>query len=223
MRAKSSRHIVLAFVLLATRLSFAQAPPPPKTVLSVDGYAGEAPVVRINGKSYVEIDALARATNGTVSFQTNRITLSLPAPGAVAAPGQEAAAPKLSKPFLRTVIDEMSVLAEWRAGLANAIQSNGTITEQWADGYKRNADSRLELASTAASTEQDRSLLAMLRTESNNIHALSDKYVGLRKSQSFVDQDALKDDALDQQVESCASGLTAVATSGQFVDVGSCH
>ena len=222
MSAKSSRHIVLAFVLLATRLSFAQALPP-KTVLSVEGYAGQAPVLRINGKSYVEIDALARATNGTVSFQTNHITLSLPAPGAVAATGQQAPAPKLSKPFLRMVIDEMSVLAEWRAGIAAAIQGNGAITEQWADGYKRNADGRLELAATTASTEPDRSLLAMLRTESSNVHALSDKYVGLRKSQSFVDQDALASDALNQQVESCAQGLTAVATSGQFLDVGACH
>jgi hypothetical protein len=220
MSAKSCRYIVLAFVLLATRLSFAQAPPP-KTVLSVDGYAGEAPVLRINGKSYVEIDALARATNGTVSFQANRITLSLPAPGAVSAAGQ--VPPKLSKEFLRTTIDEMSVLAEWRAGIAAAIQGNSAITEQWADGYKRNADSRLELAATAASTEPDRSLLALLRTESNNIHALSDKYVGLRKSQSFVDQDALASDALNQQVENCARGLAAVATSGLFADVGACH
>jgi hypothetical protein len=169
----------------------------------------------------VEIDALARATNGTVSFQANRITLSLPAPGAVSAAGQ--VPPKLSKEFLRTTIDEMSVLAEWRAGIAAAIQGNSAITEQWADGYKRNADSRLELAATAASTEPDRSLLALLRTESNNIHALSDKYVGLRKSQSFIDQDALASDALNQQVENCARGLAAVATSGLFADVGACH
>jgi hypothetical protein len=220
MNATSTRNIVLACLLVAPKLGFAQTPPP-KTVLTVEGYAGQAPVMLINGKSYVEIDALARATNGTVSFQPNHITLSLPAPGAV--PAQADATPKLSKEFLKALIDEMSVMGEWRAGIANAIQSNGALTEQWADGYKRNADSRLDLASTAASTEPDKTLLSLLRTESNNVHALSDKYVALRKNQSFVDQDALERDPLNQQVQTCASGLAAVATSGQFADVAACH
>jgi hypothetical protein len=222
MSATSCRNIVLTLLLIAPRVGLAQTPPP-KTVLSVEGYAGQAPVVQMNGKSYVEIDALARATNGTVSFQGNHITLSLPAPGAASASGQAPAVPKLSKAFLDSAIAELSLLGEWRAGIANAVQSNGAITEEWAGGYKRNADSRLELAATAASTEPDKSLLGLLRTEASNVHALSDKYVGLRKSQSFVAQDALASDALDQQIQSCASGLAAVATSGQFVDVGACH
>ena len=222
MSAISSRSIVLAFLLFALRLCFAQTLPP-KTVLSVEGYAGQAPVVQINGKSYVEIDALAHATNGTLSFNANHITLALPAPGAVSVPGQADPTPKLSKEFLRALIDEMSVMEEWRAAIANAIQSNGPMTGQWADGYKRNSDSRLELAATRASTESDRSLLSLLRTESNNIHALSDKYVALRKSQSFVDQDALESDPLNQQIQTCARGLAAVASSGQFVDVSTCH
>jgi hypothetical protein len=223
MTATSCRNIILAFFVSSPGLGFAQTTPPTKTLLSVEGYAGQVPVVQINGKSYVEIDALARATNGTVSFQPNHITLALPAPGAVSVPGQADPTPKLSKEFLRAVIDEMSLLAEWRSGIANAIQSNGQITEQWAEGYKRTAGTRLELASTRAATEPDKSLLSLLRTESNNIHALSDKYVALRKSQSFVDQDAVENDSLNQQIETCARGLSAVAASGQFVDVIACH
>ena len=222
MKANSSCCISLAFLFLASGVGWAQTQTS-KTVLSVEGYAGQAPVVQMNGKSYVEIDALARAVNGTVSFQANHMILALPAPAAAAAQGQAVKPPKLSREFLKAVIDEMGVLADWRAGIAGAIQSNGAITDQWADGYKRNADSRLELAAAAAATEPDKSLLALLRTESTNVHAMSDKYVGLRKSQSFVDQDALDRDPLNQQIQSCASGLGSVASSGQFADVAACH
>jgi hypothetical protein len=219
---KSLLNISLAFLALAPTLTLAQTPQP-KTMLSVEGYSGQAPVVRINGKTYVEIDALARATNGTVTFQAGHIILSFPPPGAVSAPGHADSTPKLSKDFLKALIDELSVIGEWRAAIANAIQGNGPVTEQGMEGYKRKTDNQMALTSTTASTQPDKDLLSLLRTESNNIHALSDKYVALGKTQSFVAQDALESDSVDQQVQTCARGLAAVAASGQFVDVSTCH
>ncbi len=44
----------------------------------VAGHTGQAPVTHLNGGSYVAIDALARLTNGSLSYQGNQITLTLP-------------------------------------------------------------------------------------------------------------------------------------------------
>lgn len=45
--------------------------------LVVSGQPGQAPVLQIGGKSYVNIEALARLTNGALSFEGNQITLTL--------------------------------------------------------------------------------------------------------------------------------------------------
>ncbi len=176
-------------------------------------------MTQINGKFYVEIESLARATNGTLSFQANEVTLSLPAPGAVAG----APADRLSKEFLRAAIEEMSAIGDWRTGLASAVQSGSPLTRDWADSYRRNADSRLSLASTAVTSEADRNLLALLRSEFGNMQALSDRYVALHKSQTFVSPDAMDGDALNRQIQNCAQGVASLTAGGQFTDVASCH
>ena len=52
--------------------------------LVVSGQPGQIPVLQINGRSYVSIDALARLANGSLSFKGNQITLSLPGTAASA-------------------------------------------------------------------------------------------------------------------------------------------
>jgi hypothetical protein len=52
---------------------------------------------------------------------------------------------------------------------------------------------------------------------------LSNKVLAARKNMNYISADALKDDALNQQILSCARSLAAMASSGQFQDDGSCH
>jgi len=52
--------------------------------LLINGQTGQAPVVRMQGKSYVELEALARLTHGSLSFSGNQVTLTLPSSGATA-------------------------------------------------------------------------------------------------------------------------------------------
>jgi hypothetical protein len=51
------------------------------TVLVLNGYSGTVPVMQVNGKNYVNVEALARVTNGSMSFNGNQIVLTLPAAG----------------------------------------------------------------------------------------------------------------------------------------------
>jgi hypothetical protein len=219
-----SRDKLLSLIMLTPMLGLAQ-PAQPKvtaTTLTVKGYSGQAPVIQVNGKTYVEIEALARLTNGTLSFQGNQTTLS-PGSGATAAAAQTERRPGVSKEFLKAVIEEMSVIGEWRTGLVNAVENTNPLTQDWADGYRRNADSKLALASTAVATDPDRSLLVLVRSEFNNMQALSEKYVVLRKNQTFVSPDSLDNDPLNQQIQNCGHGLASQTAGGPFVDVAACH
>jgi hypothetical protein len=207
------------FILLAPAVTLAQTTPA-VTKLTVKGYPGQAPVIQANGKSYVEIESLARVTNGTLSFQGNQVILTLPAGGAVPA----AAPPEgLSRDFLRAVIAEMSAIENWRAALVNAIQNNNPFAQDTADGYRRAADSRLSLAATTVTTEPDKNLLPLLRSEFTNMQTLSDRYVAMHKNQTYVPPDSLDNEPLNQQIQNCAHGLSSLSAGGPFVDVAACH
>ena len=62
--------------------------------LIVTGQPGQIPIVQMNGKSYVDIDALARLTNSSLSFKGSQVILTPPD----SAPSTAQAAPEHSAP-----------------------------------------------------------------------------------------------------------------------------
>ena len=222
MRAISFHHGVLALLVLLPELGLSQAPLQ-KTTLTVKGYPGRAQVIQVDGKSYVEIESLARLTNAPVSFQANQITLTLATPVAIPAPAQTDQPARLSKGLLQAGIEEMTVLGEWRTAVVNAVQNNNPIAEDGLDSYRSNAASKLAVASTTVVTEPDRNALLLLNNEFKNMQKLSAQYVAARKSLTYISTDSLDNDPLNQQIQNCAQGLASLTASGQFQDVATCH
>ena len=182
-------------------------------------------MLQINGRSYVDITALARLINGSLSFKGNQVILTLPGSGdntpSPAAATQPASA--FSKDFLRAGIEEMSVIREWRSALLDAVQNGYPVTDAFVATYRGQASTSLRLASVAASTDADHSAFQLLSNEFDNMQKLSNKVLAARKDMNYISADALKDDPLNQQVLTCARSLAAMASSGQFQDDGSCH
>ena len=219
------RKLMLLVLLLAPESTFSQAPTPIGS-LTVSGHPGQAPVVQVDGKSYVEVESLARLTNSTIGFQGNQITLTLaaPSPAPVATPpARPPVRTGFSRDFLRAGIEEMTVIREWRIAIVNAVQNNYPISEDWVSGYRRTADSKLQLASAAASTDSDRSGAALLGNEFTNMQKLSDKYLNLHKNMTYISTNSFDNDQLDQQVLECSRGLASLAANSQFEDVPTCH
>lgn len=65
----------LSLILLLSLSAFAQDAQQNLTLV-VSGQPGEAPIVQMNGKSYVDIDALARLTNSSVTIKGNQVILT---------------------------------------------------------------------------------------------------------------------------------------------------
>jgi hypothetical protein len=202
-------------ILLAPAIALTE---PQKVTLQVKGFTGTAPVVQLNGKAYVELESLARITNSAIRFQGNQVLLAW---GAGASDGEPA--PALSKSMMRAGVDEMSAISEWRSALATAIQTSAPVTEDWAAQYERNVENKLALVGTAAASENDRNALPLFRAAADHMKALSDKYVAMRKSLSYIPPDSLVDDLLDRQVENCAQGLRSMTASGQLQDLSPCR
>jgi hypothetical protein len=79
------------------------------------------------------------------------------------------------------------------------------------------------LTSVAATTPADRNAYQLLNNVYQTMGKLSDKYVKMRASMTYIAPDALQNDELNQRIMTCAHSLGAMAASGQFSDEASCH
>jgi hypothetical protein len=226
MRKKPSLAALIPLtILIVPILALSQAAQQTRTLI-VNGQPGQATVVQVNGRSYVDVEALARITNGSLGFNGNQITLTLPSAASAPAAAASTNPPPdagLSKGFLKAGIEAMSLVREWHSALANAIKNGFPISGAWLAGYRAQAVPALRLASVAASTDSDRSAFQLLTNAFNFMDKLSNQYVAARQSLDYISPDALDNDPLDQKLVNCGHSLAAMVASGQFVDDGSCQ
>ena len=225
-RRSSLATSILVIFLIVPVLALSQAVQETRTLI-VNGQAGEVAIVQVNGRSYVDLEALARVANGSLGFNGNQITLTLPgAPGMLPPATSATSTPAnsgLSKDFLTAGIEAMSLVREWHSTLANAIQNGFPIAANWLAGYRIQAAKGLRLASVAASTDSDRSAFQLLTNAFKLMDRLSNQYVAAAQSSTYIPPDSLSNDSLDQKLLNCGHSLASMVASGQLVDDGSCQ
>jgi hypothetical protein len=225
-RRPSGTTLLLAVFMIVPALALCRAAQAPQTLI-VNGQPTHISVVQMNGHSYVDLEALARAANGSLSFNGDQITLTLPGAGGTPAPAPASANlasnSEFSKGFMRAGIEQMTVIREWRTALANAIQNQFPITDEWLSVYRGQATTALRLSFVAISTDSDRNAYQLLNSEFENMKLLSNNYVTARQSMNYIDPNSLTNDPLSQKILNCAHSLAAMAANGQFQDDGSCQ
>jgi hypothetical protein len=198
------------------------------SALLIEGQQGQARVIQVQGKTYVEVEGLARITAGSLRFAGSQIILTLPG-GANAAPQteQSASAPEravgLSRPFLTAGIESMREILEWHAALKTGIERGYPLSDVWFGHFRRQVQSNLKQAEAAASTDMDHRALPLLTNEFNTMDALTDRYLKIAASRDYLAPDSLNSDPLDQKLLTCWQSLTSTASSNQFADDGSCQ
>jgi len=232
----SPTNVVLLLVLLAGVVCLSAAE---RHTLIINGQSTDVPVIFVADHPYVGLEALAKALNGSVSSSGPMVALSLPTSAAdrasspsptatvvapAPAPAQAAPSnPGFSRGFLNAGIEQMSTLREWHTALQTAIQTGIPLSEGLLQPYRARATTNLRLASIAATTTADRDAYQLLNNVYLNMAKLSDKYVNMRASLTYIAPDALQNDELDQRIMNCGHFLGTMAASGQFSDDGSCH
>src|SRR5436190_11869086 len=106
--------------------------------VTINGQSGDAAIVSVNGREYIDVQALVRITNGSIGFQNGATTLTLPTSDG----GQTSASAdrnRLSRDFMKAGIEEITVLREWASPLATAIQNGFPVTESWVSEYREKA------------------------------------------------------------------------------------
>jgi hypothetical protein len=223
------RPVIFGAVLLMVATAMAQSQHERET-LSVQGYQGQASVIRYQGRVFVDAEALAQITTGSLSFEKNRIILTLPGPDGSSS-SDDAHTAGFSRPFVKAAIEAMASIREW-GGILQVIVQNGYPVEKTTAGntiaaYQGRAADSVALASTAASTDSDYRGLELLRNEFNNVQAWSDAFVKARSSMSAVNltmsESPLKEDQEAQKLVACGQFLAQMFAGGTFQDDAACH
>lgn len=233
---RSIARIVAAIVFLILPVVASAQNAATSQTLIVNGQSGLVPMIQVKGRSFVDLEALARAAGGSISYAGNQVALSIPGstgpatnttsgapPSAPPSASAPASNPGFSKGFLNAGIEAAATLREWHATLASAIQNGYPFTANSFAGYRMQSQTNLRLASVAATTDSDRGAYQLLNNEFQNMSKLSDRYVDQRANMTYISPDSLQNDGLNQRFIACGRSLGAMAGSGQFNDDGSCH
>lgn len=224
------RDASLTWLLLALASGIAWAQTKPQTLV-INGVSGQAAVAQIEGRAYVDVAALAHIANASLSFQPNRIVLTLPSSAANAPvalpPAEHVDNSALTRDFMKAGIEEIALMREWASPLAYAIQNGLPITEEWVADYRASAAQGLSMASVAAATDADRNAFQLLSNEFDAVREWSNKLVEARKSMDTakysISSGALREDPLSQKIIACGHFLASMLGSGSFQDNPSCH
>jgi hypothetical protein len=205
---------------------------PQREELSIQGYSGQATVVRSQGRALVDVQDLARLTNGSLSFEGNRITLTIPPSSSTEQPNRDSAGESgFSPAFRRAAIEAMASIREW-GGMLKVIVENGYPVGRAMAGntiraYESRAADSLALAGAAASKEDDHRALELLTSEFTNIKSWADHFVDARNSLNAAElstsEDPLKNDEDAQKLLGCGQFLAHMFASGTFQNDAICR
>jgi hypothetical protein len=231
MHSRSSEWWIIVAVVAFSGVALAQANHLKRTLV-INGQSGDATIVQINGRSYIDLETLARIANGSLAFQGNQIVLTIPSSSAdvpaMVPADRQPTAPGLSNDFMRAAIQDLATIKEWYSTLAYAIQRGVPGDGSRVFIYRDKAAQGLKLATVAASNDPDQSALQLLTTHFNNVQKWSNTLVESRKSLGTANYsmsaNALNDDPLYQTITRCSQFLATMLPGGKFEDDGSsCH
>jgi hypothetical protein len=230
LRIMKLRTVMVGAMLMVVVMAMAQTQRQ-REALSIEGYTGQANVIRFQGRAFVDVQDLARITNGSLSFEKGRITLTLPGRDASEPVADGAGESSFSRPFMKAAIEAMASIREWGGTLLVTVQNGYPVGNTMAGNtiveFQNRAADSVALASAAASTEADYRGLELLRNEFNNVQAWADRYVTARNSLSAANltmsESPLKEDQEAERVVRCGQFLARMFAGGTFEDDAVCH
>lgn len=223
MFSSMKRPMVVGVILMSAVMALAQTQFQRET-LSVQGYQGQATVIRDHGRVFVDVQDLARITKGALSMGGDRIMLTL-------APNDASEPAGFSPAFTRAAIEAMASLREWGGTLQVVVENGYPVAKSMGGNsiraYEGRAADSIALAAAAASTESDHRGLELLTNQFNNLRAWAERFVDARNEMRAVNlttsEHPLKDDDEAQKIMHCGQFLAQMFAGGTFQDDAACH
>jgi hypothetical protein len=193
----------------------------PDKQLLVNGKSTNAVVLQVGGHSYIDIEVLAQITNGSVKFEKNQIVLIIPNSNFDANSPQ--ATPALSKDAGIATLAEMK---EWKGVLGTMVTFGLAADGSWGQIYHERAQTSLQQATVAASTNSDHNALQLLGNQFANLAKWESAFLAERQNHNgarSVAPNSLQNDPVLTKFSNFGKFLTTMLGSGIFADNPSCE
>jgi len=213
----------------------------PTRTLIVNGQTLDAGVVLVEGRSYVDIEGLAEGMGGSVTFEANQISLTIPGPppsAALQTPPPSAApqtpppstAPQtpegLSKDFQKIAVFTLAEMREWKGAIGTVVTSGIPVVGTWSQDYHDRGEADLMQAALAVSTEPDRQALQLLQQQFTRLSEWADTVLGEREALNAdrtINPNSLQNDQSLAKISQCGQFLSSMIVSGTFSNDSSCY
>jgi hypothetical protein len=203
----------------------------PLRTLVVNGRTVDTAIVEVEGRSYVDIEGLAQIIGGSVTFEPNQITLTLPEPAPAATPADASAtappgADDMSKQFQQNAVFTLAEMREWRGAISAVVTSGVPVVGTWPDDYHDRVGNDLLQATLAASTVQDNQAVQLLQQEYALLTDWANQVLSERKALDAarsIDPNALESDQALAKISKCGQFLSSMIVGGNFYDDSSCQ
>ena len=213
--------LFIGFTLSLATVLFAQRASDIK--LLVNGKVINAAVWQVDGRSYVDVETLARLTNGSVKVEPNQILLTIPDSGPDAGAPQNTLG--LSKGFASEAVTALAEMKGWKGALGTMVTYGLAIDGTWAQAYRDQVEASIARASVAATTSSDHSALQLLNNQFAHLAKWESDFIAERKALNgakTVDQNALQNDPALTNISACGRFLSVMLMSRIFADNASC-
>ncbi len=227
---KTKRPVILASVLVMLA-AMANAQTEKRTeALSVGGSSAPVTVLESQGRTFVDIQELAKATGGSVAFEEDKIVLVLPR-GENSTIAEDDAASRFSPAFRSSAIEAMASIREWGGMLMTIVRTGYPVGDSLAGNtlaaYEGRASDAIALASTVASTDSDNRGLELLKSEYSKVEAWSHRFVEARNSLHATylstSEHAINDDQDAQKAIRCGQFLQHMFANGALQENTECR
>jgi hypothetical protein len=192
--------------------------------LEVNGHTGQAIVYQISGKSYVDLESLARIANGSLSFRGGGIVLHLPAADA-SSHGQPSTV-GMTNDFMKASLQVLASLKDWTHILSHEVQRGLPIHASTKVALRNKAADQLRVATVDAANESDDHALRLLTLHFNQVDNWNNKLAAERKNLDmgkYSTPNALDRDESYQRITSCENFLGTMLPSGHFQETHVCN
>jgi len=204
----------------------------PTRTLIVNGQALDAGVVLVEGRSYVDIEGLAEGMGGSVTFEANQISLTIPGPPPSAAPQTTppSTVPQtpegMSKDFQKIAVFTLAEMREWKGAIGTVVTSGIPVVGTWSQDYHDRGEADLMQAALAAFTEPDRQALQLLQQQFTRLTEWADTVLGEREALNAdrtINPNSLQNDQSLAKISKCGQFLSSMIVSGTFSNDSSCY
>ena len=180
-------------------------------------------LLQMNGHSYVDIETLAKLTNGSITFAPNQVVLTIsPSNSAATSPQSKEG---LSAGFTSAAIAALAEMREWKGAVGTMVTFGLAVSGAWAQTYRDRAETSLAQASVAASTDSDRDALQLLNNQHNTLSKWAGEVAADRQALNgtmTTNPYALQNDPVLIKFSKCDAFLGNMLVSRVFADNASC-